>query len=413
MIDITPVNWVSPDSIIKVIGVGGGGCNAVNYMYRQNIEGCTFIVCNTDAQALNKCEVPIKIQLGEGLGAGTNPTEGRNAALNSQDEIAAKVLDDETEMLFITAGMGGGTGTGAAPVIASMAKKKGILTVGVVTIPFRNQGPEAMSKALDGITELEKNVDSLLVIDNEKLFEVYGDLLIQKAFPKADEVLATAVRGITEIIKKRGYVNVDFKDVRTMMKNSGYALMGCGSGTGENRIDDAVRNALESPLLNDFDLKTAKNVLINITVGDNENGLTMAQYGMITELIQSYTGNANNFKSGIVFDDDPDFGDKVNITVIVTGINTVIMEPQINLGNIIIIDESFEYQNNPIGGESIDLPEVKTQKIGYNSTAIRKKNLFEDGVRPALLLEEGMSKSELENTAAIRRKANGASKREE
>jgi cell division protein FtsZ len=382
-------------------------------MYRQNIEGCTFIVCNTDAQALNKCDVPIKIQLGEGLGAGTNPTEGRNAALNSQDEIAAKVLDDQTEMLFITAGMGGGTGTGAAPVIASMAKKKGILTVGVVTIPFRNQGPEAMSKALDGISELEKNVDSLLIIDNEKLFDVYGDLLIQHAFPKADEVLATAVRGITEIIKKRGYVNVDFKDVKTMMKNSGYALMGCGSGCGENRIEDAVRNALESPLLNDFDLKTAKNVLINVTVGENEQGLTMAQYGKITEMIQSYTGNANNFKSGIVFDDNPDFGDKVNITVIVTGINTVIMEPQINTGNIIIIDESFEYTKELGGGESIDLPEVRTQKIGYNSTAIRKKNLFEDGARPVLILEEGMSKSELESTAAIRRKANCSSKREE
>ena len=413
MLDITPVNWTSPDSIIKVIGVGGGGCNAVNYMYRQNIEGCTFIVCNTDAQALNKCDVPIKIQLGEGLGAGTNPTEGRNAALNSQDEIAEKVLDDKTEMLFITAGMGGGTGTGAAPVIASMAKKKGILTVGVVTIPFRNQGPEAMSKALDGITELEKNVDSLLIIDNEKLFEVYGDLLIQDAFPKADEVLATAVRGITEIIKKKGFVNVDFKDVKTMMKNSGYALMGCGSGVGQNRIEDAVKNALESPLLNDFDLKTAKDVLINVTVGNNENGLTMAQYGKITDLIQNYTGNANNFKSGIVFDDDKDFGDRVNITVIVTGINTVIMEPQINLGNIIIIDENFEYVKDPIGGESIDLPEVRTQKIGYNSTAIRKKNLFEDGVKPALILEVGMNKSDLENTAAIRRKANGAPKREE
>jgi cell division protein FtsZ len=413
MLDITPVNWTSPDSIIKVIGVGGGGCNAVNYMYRQNIEGCTFIVCNTDAQALNKCDVPIKIQLGEGLGAGTNPTEGRNAALNSQDEIAEKVLDDKTEMLFITAGMGGGTGTGAAPVIASMAKKKGILTVGVVTIPFRNQGPEAMSKALDGITELEKNVDSLLIIDNEKLFEVYGDLLIQDAFPKADEVLATAVRGITEIIKKKGFVNVDFKDVKTMMKNSGYALMGCGSGVGQNRIEDAVKNALESPLLNDFDLKTAKDVLINVTVGNNENGLTMAQYGKITDLIQNYTGNANNFKSGIVFDDDKDFGDRVNITVIVTGINTVIMEPQINLGNIIIIDENFEYVKDPIGGESIDLPEVRTQKIGYNSTAIRKKNLFEDGVKPALILEVGMNKSDLENTAAIRRKANGSPKREE
>ena len=170
---------------------------------------------------------------------------------------------------------------------------------------------------------------------------------------------------------------------------------------------------MESPLLNDFDLKTAKSVLINVTVGNNENGLTMAQYGKITDLIQNYTGNANNFKSGIVFDDDKDFGDRVNITVIVTGINTVIMEPQINLGNIIIIDENFVYKKDAIEGESIDLPEVRTQKIGYNSTAIRKKNLFEEGTKPALILDEGMSKSELENTAAIRRKANGTPKREE
>ena len=260
-IDITPSDWVpETDSIIKVLGVGGGGCNAVNYMYGQRIEGCTFIVCNTDSQALDKCDVPVRIQLGEGLGAGTNPTEGRNAALNSQDEIAEKVLGGRTEMLFITAGMGCGTGTGAAPVIAAMARKKGILTVGVVTIPFRSQGPETMIKAIDGINELEKNVDSLLIIDNEKLLAVYGDLLLQDAFPKADEVLATAVRGITEIIKKRGYINVDFKDVRTMMKDSGFALMGCGYGTGENRIEDAVRNALESPLLNDYDLSTANSV---------------------------------------------------------------------------------------------------------------------------------------------------------
>ena len=413
---IVPEGWDMSQSIIKVIGVGGGGCNAVSEMYRQGIKDVEFMVCNTDIQSLKTSQVPETLRLGSdltrGLGAGCDPTKGRNAALDSQDIIAEKVLNN-TEMLFITAGMGGGTGTGAAPVIASMAKKKGILTVGVVTIPFRNQGPEAMSKALDGITELEKNVDSLLIIDNEKLFEVYGDLLIQDAFPKADEVLATAVRGITEIIKKKGYVNVDFRDVKTMMKNSGYALMGCGSGTGENRIEDAVKNALESPLLNDFDLRTAKNVLINVSVGNNENGLTMAQYGKITDLIQNYTGNANNFKSGIVFDDDKDFGDRVNITVIITGINTVIMEPQINLGNIIIIDESFEYVKDPVGGESIDLPEVRTQKIGYNSTAIRKKNIFEEGVKPALILEEGMSKSELENTAAIRRKANGSPKREE
>ena len=413
-IDLTPTDWVTADSIIKVIGVGGGGCNAVNYMYNQKIEGCTFVVCNTDSQALEKCDVPIKIQLGEGLGAGTNPTEGRNAALNSQDEIAAKVLDNNTDMLFITAGMGGGTGTGAAPVIAAMAKKKGILTVGVVTIPFRNQGNETMSKAIDGINELEKNVDSLLIIDNEKLFEFYGDLLLQEAFPKADEVLATAVRGITEIIKKRGYINVDFKDVKTMMKNSGMALMGCGSGTGENRIEDAVRQALESPLLNDFDLTTAKNVLVNITVGLNDKGMTMTELGRVSQLIKEYTGKANNFKSGIVYEEDPEFGDRVNITVIATGFRMSMLLPMNDMGNIITIDSDFVYDKESFAMEGgIDLPEIRSHKIGYNNADIRKKIVFEDGQKPVLLVSENQSKSELENTAAIRRKTAGSSRREE
>ena len=415
--DITPTDWIPENSIIKVLGVGGGGCNAVNYMYNQRIEGCTFVVCNTDAQALNSCDVPVKIQLGEGLGAGCNPTEGRNAALNSQDEIAAKVIDNNTEMLFITAGMGGGTGTGAAPVIASMAKKKGILTVGVVTIPFKSEGNESMSKAIDGINELEKNVDSLLIINNEKLYDFYGDLLIQDAFPKADEVLATAVRGITDIIKTRGHINVDFKDIRTMMKNSGMALMGCGTGTGENRLEDAVKNALESPLLNDFDLKTAKNVLINITVGDNEKGLQMRQLEEINKLVNEYTGNANNFKSGIVLNPDPDFGDRVNITVIATGFRMSMISEITNgnPGSIIWIDEDFVYDRN--GGnaseEGIELPEVKSEKIGYNNAAVRKKNLFDNDVKPALILSPGQSKSEFEITAAIRRKTHSGAKAEE
>ena len=415
-IEVTPSDWVSSDSMIKVIGVGGGGCNAVNYMYNQKIEGCTFIVCNTDAQVLEQCDVPVKIQLGEdGLGAGTNPTEGRNAALNSQDVIAEKVLGDKTEMLFITAGMGGGTGTGAAPVIAAMAKKKGILTVGVVTIPFKNQGPEIMMKAIDGINELEKNVDSLLIINNEKLLEVYGELLLQDLFPKADEVLATAVRGITEIIKKRGYMNVDFKDVRTMMKNSGFALMGCGSGTGEDRIETAVKNALESPLLNDYDLSTAQNFLINTTVGNNDKGMTATQYSKVTDMIKKYTGKANNFKTGLVFDNDPEFGDKVNLTVIVTGINMPIIQPQIEMGNIITIDSSFTYRKNAPTNEdgSISLPEVRSYKIGYNNAPVRKKLVFEDGQKPVLLVSEGENRSELENTAAIRRKATYTPKREE
>ncbi|MBR2127298.1 MAG: cell division protein FtsZ [Bacteroidales bacterium] len=411
-LEIVPDTWQPEPSIIKVIGVGGGGCNAVNYMYNQKIEGCTFIVCNTDSQALEKCDVPLKIQLGdEGLGAGTNPTEGRKAALNSQDEIEQKVLDSDTKMLFITAGMGGGTGTGAAPVIAAMAKKKNILTVGVVTIPFRNQGNETMSKAIDGITELENNVDSLLIIDNEKLFDVYGDLLAKDAFPKADEVLATAVRGITEIIKKRGYINVDFKDVWTMMKNddgtsSRYALMGCGTGTGENRIEDAVKSALESPLLNDFDLSTAEKVLINITTGDNPEGLTMSQYGEVTKMIEQHTGKADNFKSGLVFDESPEFGDRLNVTVIVTGINMTMVLPQTGLGNMIMINSNFRYERDKAAStEGIDLPQVKVHKIGYNSAPVRKILFTEGCPTPSLLISDDQNMSELENVSALRRKA--------
>jgi len=406
--DIMPNDWIPENSIIKVIGVGGGGCNAVNYMYHQRIEGCTFIVCNTDAQALESCDVPVKIQLGEGLGAGCNPTEGRNAALNSQDEIAEKVINNNTDMLFITAGMGGGTGTGAAPVIAAMAKKKGILTVGVVTIPFKSEGNESMSKAIDGINELEKNVDSLIIINNEKLYKEYGDLLIRDAFPKADEVLATAVRGITEIIKKKGFINVDFKDVKAMMTGSGMALMGCGTGSGKNRLEDAVKMAMDSPLLNDFDIKTAKNVLINITSGSSKDGLMMKQLDEIDKMIKEYTGNANNFKRGIVFDDDPDFGDKVSITVIATGFKMarIIEITEGNLGNIIQIDSNFVYKKNESAtDEGIELPEVRSQKIGYNNTAIRKRISFEEGRKPALLIREGEDKSELENTPAIKRVA--------
>ena len=408
--EVTPNDWVpEEDSIIKVLGVGGGGCNAVNYMYNQKIEGCTFIVCNTDSQALSKCDVPVKIQLGEGLGAGTNPREGRNAALGSQAEIEEKVLSGKTEMLFITAGMGGGTGTGAAAVIAALAREKGILTVGVVTIPFRTQGAETMQKAIEGINELEKNVDSLLIIDNEKLLDEYGDLLLQKAFPKADEVLATAVRGITEIIKKKGYINVDFRDVKNMMRDSGYALMGCGIGTGENRIEDAVKNAVNSPLLNNYDLTTAKDFLVNITSGNNDQGMTASQYRTVNELIKKHTGKANNFKSGLVFDDDPEFGDKISITVIVTGIRMSIL-PSHDPENIITVEEDFVYSGTS-GREGIELREIRNEKIGYNSAASRKKDLFADGVKPALLTVDGQDISELEHVAAIRRKSPVGSKR--
>ena len=265
-----------------------------------------------------------------------------------------------------------------------------------------------MSKAIDGINELEKNVDSLLIINNEKLYDFYGDMLIQDAFPKADEVLATAVRGITEIIEKKGHKNVDFNDVRTMMKDSGMALMGCGTGTGETRIEDAVRSALESPLLNDFDLTTARNVLVNITVGKNDKGVTMSQLKHINELINEYTGNANSFKSGIVYETDESFGDRLNLTVIVTGFKMSMLEDltEGKVGNIIFIDSNFEYRRNDASSEEgIELPEVRILKIGYNKNDVRKKLQFEDGKKPALLIGEGADRSELENTAAIRRKS--------
>ena len=401
---IAPVDWPTSDAIIKVLGVGGGGCNAVNYMYRKNIQGCSFVVCNTDAQALGRSDVPVKVQMGKGLGAGTNPTKGRNAAIESQDEIALKVLDDNTKMLFITAGMGGGTGTGATPVIAKLAKDKGILTVAVVTLPFRNEGREVLSRAVDGIHELEKNVDSLIIINNEKLYEFFGDHLIQDAFPKADEVLATAVRGIIEIIKKPGYINVDFEDIQTMMRGSGMALMGCGtgSGSGPNRIDDAIKQAFESPLLNDFDLKTAKNVLINITSGNNEKGLTMNDLSQINEKIASYTGGANNFKHGLIWDDDPEIGDTIHITAIATGFRiNAVLGPDVDAGTIISIPADYVFDKS--GGKSGEIPLDTTSHIGFNTAANKSRFKYDPENPPVLLTGEESKLNELEITPAIRR----------
>lgn len=404
-IDIIPQDWETKDSIIKVLGVGGGGCNAVSYMYDQHIEGCSFVVCNTDSQALQKSSVPVKIQMGRGLGAGTNPTKGRNAALEAQDEISRIVLGEKTQMLFLTAGMGGGTGTGATPVIAKMAHDKGILTVAVVTLPFSNEGNEALSRAIDGIHELERNVDSLLIINNEKLYDFFGDLLIYDAFPKADEVLATAVKGIIEIINKAGYINVDFEDVKTMMKNSGMALMGCGTGTGKNRIEDAIKQAFESPLLNDFDLKTAKNVLINITTGRNESGLKMNDLGEVNAKIKEYTGGANNFKRGLIFDEDPDAGDKIQITAIATGFafNNLI-GPDINLGKLIIIDKDFVYNKGELAsGDGLSLPEDNNAHIGFSNEMSTPAFRFDADKAPILLVRDDQDISELETIPAINR----------
>lgn len=406
---VVPTNWKRTESTIKVIGVGGGGCNAVDYMFRRQIGGCTFVVCNTDSQALKNCAVPCKIQLGEGLGAGCDPVAGRNAAIESEKEIEEMVFSDlpvEQGMLFITAGMGGGTGTGAAPVIAAMAKKRGILTVGVVTIPFRNEGNEFMTKALDGIMEMEKNVDSLLIIDNEKLYRNYAKMLAQDAFPMADEVLCTAVKGIIEIITADGHINVDFRDVKRMMTNSGMALMGCGTGTGETRLQDAVRGAFESPLLNDHDLKTAKNVLLNITVGHNEQGVRMEELDSIDRLITDYIGQANRFKKGIVWNYSEDFGDRVNITAIATGFRMDWEGLSGDNGNLIVVQPDFEYiPAVPEESDSSAQDEARSFKIGFTTVEARRPEDFCKGPRPALLVDDTQDRNSLENTASIRRMA--------
>lgn len=400
VVELAPNDWVKSDEIIKVMGVGGGGCNAVNTMYHKGISGCSFIVCNTDSMALANSPVSVKIQMGKGLGAGTDPIKGRKAALESQEEIQVKALNPHTQMLFITAGMGGGTGTGATPVIAKMAKDKGILTIAVVTLPFLNEGPKALTRAVDGIKELEKNVDSLIVINNEKLYE-YDKELIHDAIPLADEVVCTAVKGIIEIIKKPGYINVDFEDVKTMMRDSGMALMGYGSGTGKNRIHDAVEGAFRSPLLNDFELKSARNVLVNITVGRNEQGLTMGEMNQLNNLIDEYTGGANNFKRGLIYEDDPDFGDRVSITSIVTGLKFKdVVGPVRDLGNYIMLTRDFVYdREKEASEEGIHLDFVSPgSSNGYGKFNCELKE------EPTLLSATLDQLSNLEDIPAIRRK---------
>nr|WP_319401879.1 cell division protein FtsZ [uncultured Carboxylicivirga sp.] len=305
-------------SIIKVIGVGGGGSNAVNYMYGLGIKDVSFVVCNTDEQALENSPVPVKIQLGESLtegrGAGNRPDKGREAAIENLEDVVS-VLENNTKMVFVTAGMGGGTGTGAAPIIAQKAKEMGILTVGIVTIPFRFEGKLRINQALDGIAEMEKNVDSLLIINNERLREMFGDLKLSNAFSRADDVLATAAKGIAEIITVHGYINVDFADVETVMKNSGVAIMGSAYAEGEKRAIDAIQASLESPLLNNNDIKGAKNILLNITSGSDE--VTMDEVGEITDYVQDMVGETASIIWGTGTDDA--LAGQVCVTIIATG----------------------------------------------------------------------------------------------
>lgn len=365
MIDnmIIPDEWSQGKSIIKVIGVGGGGCNAVNEMLKQGIKDVQFMICNTDIQSLRISDVPEKIRLGtdltRGLGAGCDPERGRKAATESIDDIK-KALQGNTEMVFITAGMGGGTGTGAAPVIARVAREMKKLTVGVVTLPFRDEGQEFLRRAIIGIKELQKHVDSLLIIDNQKLYQVFGELTVFKAFPRADEVLCTAVRSISEIITRPGFINVDFADVKMIMQNGGMAIMGIGEAEGPDRAVDAVRKAFESPLLNDCDLTTAKGVLVNITSSEEGGGLTMSELSQIMDHVNSYTGTANKFKRGVVL--DPTMGQKISVTVVATGFDVQNL-PQISTNedddNVVVIDgsESSPYENY---GQTVFKPNTVT-----------------------------------------------------
>lgn len=305
-------------NIIKVIGVGGGGSNAVNHMYELGIKDVDFIVCNTDSQALEVSSVPTKIQLGVtltgGRGAGSIPDVGRNAAIENIDEIK-EYLSDNTNMVFITAGMGGGTGTGAGPVVAKIAKDMGILTVGIVTVPFSFEGKRRKEQAEAGIKEMRDSVDTLLIINNEKLRDMYGNLTIRNAYAQADQVLASAAKGIAEVISKIGFINVDLNDVNTVMKDSGVAIMGTASAEGENRAIEAAEQALSSPLLNDNDINGAKQVLLNITFGDVE--LTMDEMSEITDFIVDAAGGSAEMIMGQGYDET--LGDKVCVTVIATG----------------------------------------------------------------------------------------------
>ena len=307
------------DSIIKVIGVGGGGGNAVNHMYREGIHEVTFVLCNTDAQALNDSPLPVHLQLGkEGLGAGNRPGRARQAAEDTIEDIK-RMLDDGTKMAFITAGMGGGTGTGAAPVIARVSKELGILTVGIVTIPFRFEGAKKIDQALDGVEEMAKHVDALLVINNERLREIYPELSLLNGFRKADDTLSVAAKSIAEIITVHGIVNLDFNDVKTVLKDGGVAIMSTGYGEGEGRVKQAIEDALNSPLLNDNDVYKAKKILlsINFNSDDKDNpGLTMEEMGDVTEFMNHFSADFE-LKWGLAI--DPELDKKVKVTILATG----------------------------------------------------------------------------------------------
>ncbi len=311
------------NAIIKVVGVGGGGCNAVSYMYKQHIPHINFVVCNTDRQALEGSPVPNKILLGDGLGAGNRPEVGRKCAEDGREKIAT-LFTDKTEMVFITAGMGGGTGTGAAPVVAEIAKDAGMLTIGIVTVPFLFEGKKKIFKALDGAEEMKKHVDALLIINNENLVELYKDLNLFNAFEKADDTLANAARSISEIISDRCYINVDFQDVKTTLRDSGTAIIATAVGEGEHRITDALEKALASPLLKSHDIYTSKRLLFKFMCSkESERPIQTSEIQEITQFTSQLPASID-VKWGI--GDDPSLGDTVKVTVLASGFDVTIHE---------------------------------------------------------------------------------------
>lgn len=391
---IIPDDWIEKGNIIKIIGVGGGGTNAVTYMYEQKLDHIDYVVCNTDFQHLSASPVPQKLQLGgvitKGLGAGTDFLVGKKAATESMDDIN-NILNGPNQMVYVTCGMGGGTGTGAAPVIAEAAKSKGLLTVAVVTIPFRDEGPDAMYRATEGIRELSRHVDSLIIIDNQKLYDVYPDLKFFDALDRANEVLATAVKSITDIIFTRGLINVDFADVKRIMKESGMAFMGIGSGEGTERARIAVESALSSPLLSNCDISKASKALVNITASE----LRVEEKQQIMDYVINATGGASNFKCGVVRDDS--LGGKISVTIVATGYDMTDL-PQVDLDSVnrdkIIVldinDEDLSFIRHGLPISSGDLVSV-TKRDRYNG-------------KPALIVDNSEDLQQKESETAFDRR---------
>ena len=376
---------VQEESIIKVIGVGGGGSNAVNHMCNQGIHGVEFVICNTDIQALRLSPVKNRIQLGkeltEGRGAGCQPERGRQSALESMDFIRT-ILERKTKMVFITAGMGGGTGTGAAPEIAKQARELGILTIGIVTLPFSFEGKRKIEQAMNGIDELEQYVDALLIITNDKLKDIYGDLRISEAFATADNVLTIAAKSIAEIITFKGYVNVDFADVNGVMRNSGVALMGAAEAAGENRAMQALEEALISPLLNSHDIRGASNILLNMLYGEKE--VTMDEISLITDSLQERVGRDVNVIWGAGKDDS--LGDKLRVAVIAVGFNRNGTRPYVNETSSYNVSSSARTEKKPeVVFKVEEMPEelemVMVNPVDVEEQARQKRQKMEEQKR--------------------------------